>query len=155
FVPGAQSIVIKTSRDEDVSRIVSDARRVVARVSPSLAVQEVTTMQRVLDIAVGPVRDVMKLLAVLTSVALLLGAIGIYGVISQFVARRARDWSIRIALGLSPGRVVTHIVSHGLALVAAGLLLGITITLVSSRLLTAFLFGVSSHDPTALAAAVA
>jgi predicted permease len=153
FVPGAQSIVIKTTHDEDVNRIVSEARRVVARVSPSLAVQEVTTMQRVLDIAVGPVRDVMKLLAVLTSVALLLGAIGIYGVISQFVARRARDWSIRIALGLSPGRVVTHIVSHGLTLVAVGVLLGITITLLSSRLLTAFLFGVSSHDPTALALA--
>ena len=110
-------------------------------------------MQRVVDVAVGPARDVMKLLAVLTAVALLLGAIGIYGVISQFVARRTRDWSIRVALGLSPARVVTLIVSHGLALVATGVLAGIGITLFSSRLLSAFLFGVSSHDPTALVAA--
>jgi predicted permease len=155
FVPGAQSIVIKAAREQDVERIMGDARRLVARVSPSFAVQEVTTMQRVLDIAVGPARDVMKLLAVLTSVALVLGAIGIYGVISQFVARRTRDWSIRVALGLSPARVMTLILSHGLALVATGVLLGMVVTMFSSRFLTAFLFDVSAHDPTALIAAAA
>jgi putative ABC transport system permease protein len=153
FVPPAQSIVITGARDEDLDRIMSDARRLIARIAPSFAVQQVTTMQRVLDDAVGPARDVMKLLAVLTGVALLLGAIGIYGAISQFVARRTRDWSIRVALGLSPARVVTRIVSHGLALVATGVLLGIVGTVFSSRLLAAFLFGVSSHDATALVAA--
>jgi ABC-type antimicrobial peptide transport system permease subunit len=134
---------------------MTEARELIARVAPSMAVQEVTTMQRVLDVAVGPARDVMKLLAVLTGVALVLGAIGIYGVISQFVARRSRDWSIRVALGLSPARVVTLIVSHGTALVSVGVLAGIVATLFSNRLLSAFLFGVSSHDPRVLMSAAA
>jgi predicted permease len=155
FVPPAQSIVVKVARDEDLDRIMNEARRLIARDAPSMAVQEVTTMRRVLDVAVGPARDVMKLLGVLTVVALLLGAIGIYGVISQFVARRTRDWSIRVALGLSPGRVVTLIVAHGTVLVAFGVLAGILATLLSSRLVSAFLFRVSSHDPVALVGAAA
>lgn len=155
FVPAAQSIVVRTTRAGDVDRVLGDARRIVARVAPSMAVQDVTTMQRVLDTAVGPARDVMKLLGVLTGVALLLGAIGIYGVISQFVARRNRDWSIRVALGLSPARVVGLILRHGVTLVVTGLAIGVVATLVSARLLSAFLFGVSSHDPFALIAAAA
>ncbi len=155
FVPAEQSIVIKVARDDDVGRIVSDARRLIARTAPSLAVQDVTTMERVLDVAVGPARDVMKLLAVLTGVALLLGAIGIYGVISQFVARRRRDWSIRVALGLSPARVVGLVVRHGAVLVVVGVFLGLAATLLSARLMAAFLFEASSRDATALVAVAA
>jgi len=155
FVPPAQSVVVKVARDEDVGRVLTEARGLIARVAPSMAVQEVTTMQRVLDVAIGPARDVMTLLAVLTGVALVLGAVGIYGVISQFVARRSHDWSIRVALGLSPARVVTLIVSHGTGLVSVGVLVGIFATLFSNRLLAAFLFGVSSHDPLVLVSAAA
>jgi ABC-type antimicrobial peptide transport system permease subunit len=153
FVPSSQFIVVRTTHAEDVDRLLGDARRIVTRVAPSMAVQDVTTMQRVLDTAVGPARDVMTLLGALTGVALLLGAIGIYGVISQFVARRNRDWSIRVALGLTPASVVGLILRHGVTLVVIGLAIGLAAALVSARLLSAFLFGVSSHDPFALIAA--
>ncbi|MGH7616833.1 MAG: ADOP family duplicated permease, partial [Gemmatimonadaceae bacterium] len=155
FVPSGQTILIRTARAGDAQRMLAEARRVIARVAPSMAVENVTTLQRVLDTAVGPARDVMKLLGVLTTVALVLGAIGIYGVISQYVARRNRDWSIRVALVLSPARVVALIIRHGLALVVVGLAAGLAATLISARLLSAFLFGVSSHDPLALAGAAA
>ena len=153
----AQSIVVRMARAER-RRSRGHAMRgdIIARVAPSVAVQEVTTMQRVLDTAVGPARDVMKLLGVLTSVALLLGAIGIYGVISQFVARRHRDWSIRVALGLSPASVVaSDRPPRRRARRHRDSSLELRRRLLSAQLLSAFLFGVSSHDPFALAAAAA
>jgi PadR family transcriptional regulator, regulatory protein PadR len=64
------------------------------------------------------------LLVLLAGLALVLGAVGVYGVVTQFVRRRQRDWSIRIALGLRPGQVVTRIVTHG-GLLVAGVLLAV------------------------------
>ena len=112
-------------------------------------------MQRILDGAVGPARQVMSLLAVLSSLALVLGAIGISGVISHFATRRKRDWAIRVALGLTGGGVVRHVVGQGAALVMAGVVLGALGTLALARLLATFLFGVSAIDPIAFSAASA
>jgi putative ABC transport system permease protein len=95
----------------------------------------------------------MGLFALLTGIALLLGAIGVYGVISQFVARRNREWSIRVALGLSPARVVSLVVRHGAALVAMGIAVGIAGAILSAKLLSAFLYGISTTDPVAIVAA--
>jgi ABC-type antimicrobial peptide transport system permease subunit len=125
----------------------------VERTAPDFAVQEVTTMQRVLDRAVGPARQVMALLALLAALALVLGAVGIYGVIAHFAARRKRDWAIRVALGLPARRVVGHIVGQGAALVGAGIALGVLGTAALARLLASFLFGVGAVDVAALAAA--
>ena len=112
-------------------------------------------MSRVLDTAVGPARQIMTLLALLSGLALVLGAVGIYGVISHFASRRKRDWAIRVALGLPGSRVVTHIVRQGLVLAAAGVALGAVGAAALSRLLASFLFGVSAADPLAFAAASA
>ena len=110
-------------------------------------------MSRVLDLAVGPARQIMMLLALLSGLALILGAVGIYGVISHFAARRKRDWAIRVALGLPGSRVVTHIVRQGATLVAVGIALGALGTVALSRLLTSFLYGITSADPIAFATA--
>ena len=112
-------------------------------------------MNRVFDLAVGPARQVMSLLALLSGLALVLGAVGIYGVISHFAARRKRDWAIRVALGLPGSRVVRHIVGQGALLVVMGVALGAVGTVALARLLTSFLFGVSTLDPVAFAAAFA
>jgi putative ABC transport system permease protein len=149
----AASFVIKSSSDGDAVSLLDDARRTVNRVAPAFAVQETTTMSRILDIAVGPARQIMTLLALLSGLALVLGAVGIYGVISHFAARRKRDWAIRVALGLPGSRVVTHIVGQGVALVAVGIVLGALGTMVLSRLLTTFLYGVSKVDPLAFISA--
>ena len=110
-------------------------------------------MSRVLNTAVGPARQVMMLLALLSTLAMVLGAIGIYGVISHFAARRKRDWAIRVALGLPTSRVLTNIVGQGASLVALGILAGVAGTIALARLLTSFLYGVGSLDPIALATA--
>ena len=152
FSPAA-SLVIRVNRPGDAATVLDEARRVVQRVAPNFAVQGTTTMSRVFDTAVGPARQVMALLSLLSALALVLGAVGIYGVISHFATRRKRDWAIRVALGLPGSRVVTHIVRQGVVLVALGIVAGAVGTIALTRVLTSFLFGVKPVDPLAFAAA--
>ncbi|HEU4643240.1 MAG TPA: FtsX-like permease family protein, partial [Gemmatimonadaceae bacterium] len=147
------TFVLRAARGGDAAALLDDARRTVQRVAPELAVQSTTTMARVFDAAVGPARQVMALLALLSALALVLGAVGIYGVISHFAARRQRDWAIRVALGLPGSRVVGHIVRQGAVLVGSGIVIGAVGTVVLARLLASFLFGVGVVDPVAFAAA--
>lgn len=155
YTPENQSIVFRTERAQDAATTLDAARRTVQRVAPGVAVREATTMEQVLAQAVGPARQLMKLLTLLTGLALVLGAIGVYGVISHFVQRRKRDWGIRIALGLTPSRVVRHVVSRGAGLVAGGVAVGLVGVAVLARLLASLLFGIGSTDPVALAGAAA
>jgi len=149
------AFVVRTNRPADTEGMLDDVRRTIERVAPGFAVQSTTTMSRVLDNAVGPARQIMTLLALLSVLALILGAVGIYGVISHFAARRKRDWAIRVALGLPGSRVVSHIVGQGAGLVAVGIVAGALGTFALSRLLTSFLYGVSKVDPAAFLAASA
>jgi predicted permease len=148
-----ETFVLRTTRPADAAAVLEAARRTVQRVAPELAVQETTTMTRVFDAAVGPARQVMVLLSVLSALALLLGAVGIYGVIAHFAARRQRDWAIRVALGLVPSRVVGRIVGQGVALIGAGVAFGLAGTLATAHFLSTFLFGVGAVDLPAFAAA--
>jgi ABC-type antimicrobial peptide transport system permease subunit len=104
--------------------------------------------------AVGPARQVMTLLTLLTAIALVLGAIGIYGVISHFVTRRRRDYGVRIALGQSATAVIRQVVGRGAMLVAIGSVIGIAGALVLARLLATLLYGVGAADPLAMGAAI-
>jgi putative ABC transport system permease protein len=118
-----------------------------------VTVQQTTTMRRVLDAAIGPARQVVVLLSLLTALALLLGAVGVYGVVAHFAARRRRDWAIRVALGLPGSRVIAQVLGHGTLLVSAGVVVGFAGAAVLTRLLSSFLYGVSAIDPLAFAAA--
>jgi putative ABC transport system permease protein len=91
--------------------------------------------------------------AVFGGVALLLAAVGIYGVISCSVAHRTGEMGIRAALGASPGSPLSLILRSGLRMTAAGLASGIAGSFGLPRLLTAFLFGVGSWDPLSLSLA--
>jgi predicted permease len=147
------SLVLRTADDASAEAVLDDARRTVGRVAPEFAVQGTTTMTRVLDAAVGPARQIMALLALLSSLALVLGAVGIYGVIAHFAARRKRDWAIKVTLGLMPRRVIGSIVGQGATLVGAGVAIGLVGTAALARLLETFLFRVGTLDPVAFAAA--
>jgi putative ABC transport system permease protein len=147
------SFLIRTTREQDAPAILEAARRAIQRVAPEFAVRGVTTMENVHDTAVGPARQLMSLLGLLAGLALLLGAIGIYGVIAHFAARRKRDWAIRVALGLTGRRVVQHIVRQGVLLSLVGVVIGAIGAALGTRLLGAFLHNVSAIDPIAFAGA--
>jgi predicted lysophospholipase L1 biosynthesis ABC-type transport system permease subunit len=149
----AQSLVLRAEPGVDETGLLESARRTILRVAPGIVVHQTTTMRRVLDTAIGPARQVVVLLALLTALALTLGAVGIYGVIAHFATRRRRDWAIRVALGLPASRVIAHVVGHGALLVTAGIGVGAVAAAMLTRLLSSFLYGVSAIDPIAFAAA--
>jgi putative ABC transport system permease protein len=153
WIDDAQSLVVRAMPGIDEASLLEPARRTIARVAPAVTVQQTTTMARVLDVAIGPARQIVVLLSMLTALALILGAIGVYGVVAHFAARRRRDWAIRIALGLPGSRVIAQVVGHGTLLVTAGVAAGFAGAAVLARLLSSFLYGVSAVDPIAFATA--
>ena len=155
WIDAYQSLVLRTAPGVDETTLIEPARRRLAQVAPEVAVQDATTMRRVLDTAIGPARQVVELLSLLTALALALGAVGVYGVIAHFTARRRRDWAIRVALGLTHGRVMAQVLGHAAGLVAAGIVLGAVAAAALTRLLSSLLFGVSALDPLSFAAAAA
>ena len=155
WIDQAQSFVLRTAPGVNEVSLLEPARRAIGRAAPGTAVQQTTTMRRVLDRAIGPARQVVLLLTLLTALALVLGAVGIYGVIAHFASRRRRDWAIHIALGLPGSRVIARVVGHGVLLVSAGIGVGVAGAAALTRLLASFLYGVSAIDPIAFAAAAA
>lgn len=153
YWPKRQTVVLRTERPQDAAAVLEAARGTVQRVAPGVAVQEATTMERVFAQAVGPARQIMTLLTLMTGLALALGAIGVYGVIAHHVSRRKRDYSIRVALGLSPARVLRQVVGRGAALVGAGVVVGALASMILGRWLASLLYGVHAADPVALTAA--
>ena len=148
------TFVVRTASAAEMPALIQAARGTLAREAPQLAVHRVTSMQAVFDEAVGPAGQVVTLVALLAGLALVLGAVGVYGVISHFVARRARDYGIQIALGLPPTRLVSQVVGRGLRLVGIGSAVGVASALLLTNLLSSLLYGVSPADPQAIAGAV-
>lgn len=154
YTPTRHTLVLRAQPGHDPASLLDDARRQLAHAAPSVAVQRTTTLEAVLAQAIGPARQVMSVLAFLTALAVVLGAVGVYGVTAHFVRRRQRDLGICIALGLRPSRVVAQVVRRGGVLVLMGSVLGTVAALVLSRLLSSFLYGVSEVDPLSLAGAI-
>ena len=154
FLYNQVTFVLRTDSMEAASVLV-DARSAIARDSSQLAVQQTTTMKNIFDLALGPTGQLVTLVSLLAGLALVLGAVGVYGVISHYVVRRSREYGIRIALGEQPLRVVRQVVGRGAALVALGSAIGIALAIGTSRLLTSLLYGVQPTDPVAMAGAIA
>jgi predicted permease len=148
------SFVLRTE-SLDAASVLRDARTAIGHASSQVAVQEMTTMRHIVDLALGPTAQVVNLVALLAGLALVLGAVGIYGVISHFVTRRSRDFGIRLALGQQPLMVIRQVVGRGLVLVAIGAAVGLAAALGVSRWLASLLYEVRPTDPLAMAGAVA
>jgi putative ABC transport system permease protein len=148
------SFALRTDNPEAAS-VLLDARSAISRDRSQLVIRAMTTMSNILDLATGPAGRVVTLVSLLAALALMLGAVGVYGVISHSVLRRRREFGIRLALGQQPLVVVRQVVGRGLALVAAGAGVGVVLALSVSRLLATLLYEVEPTDPLAMAGAVA
>jgi len=129
-----------------LSQLASIIRAEVARLDPMLPLSDIRTMDRVVQASVEQPRFLMYLMSSFAVLALLLAAIGIYGLLSYAVSLSRRDLSVRIALGAQPGHLVWQVVRRGLLLSIMGAVLGITGAILGSRLIAAMLYGISPTD---------
>jgi predicted permease len=144
------TLVVRT--EHDPSMLAESIRREVRAVDPNEPVFSVRTMEAVVASALAERRFTMLLLALFAVTALLLSAIGIYGVMSYFVTQRTHEIGIRMALGASPRDVVEMVLGQGVRLAAAGVAAGIIGALAITRAIATLLFGVGPRDPGTLIA---
>ena len=150
FVPREASIVVRTSQDP--LSILAGARASVAELDPKIPLANVRTMQRALFDSTARARLTMLLLGVAAGTTLLLGAIGIFGVVSYVVSLRTPEFGIRLALGARPGDVQRMVLRQGIVVAMVGIVAGIAGALVLGRVMRAMLFQVSPGDPIAFLA---
>ncbi|MGH9350453.1 MAG: ABC transporter permease [Vicinamibacterales bacterium] len=127
--------------------LAAELTQAVHDVDANLPVSNIRTVQDVVSESIAQPRFYMLLLATFAAVALVLAAIGIFGVMSYTVSQRTREIGIRMALGAQGGRVVSMVVGQAMLLAAAGLALGLAAALALSRTMTTLLFDLSPTDP--------
>jgi putative ABC transport system permease protein len=133
--------------------IVPTIQREVASIDPDLPIYRVRTMNEVMGESLQRRRLALMLLAGFAGLALLLAAIGIYGVTSYGVAQRKTEIGVRMALGANRSQVLALIMRSGMTTIAIGLVLGVVLSLALTRLMSGLLFAVHASDPLALAGA--
>jgi predicted permease len=150
FAPSQMHLVMRSSRPLDA--LAPGIRRVMAEMDPSLPIVQLRTMESVFGDSVSRQRFLSQLLGIFAVVALLLAAIGTYGILAYMVTERQREIGIRMALGASRAQVVRLVLGQGLTMAVAGVALGVAGALLLSRLVASLLYGVSPADPATFAA---
>ena len=138
----------------DPSRRANEARRAIWSVASDVPVYEVAPLSDLVAKSVAPRRFMMVLLELFGAVALLMTAVGLYGVISYSVVERTRELGIRAALGASRADIVRLVLGEGLTIVASGLAIGVVVAAAATRYLQGSLYAVSPTDPATFAAVV-
>jgi putative ABC transport system permease protein len=137
----------------DPQSLQQSIRQAIDTINRDQVLSDVRTMDQIKAESVVGARFQTTLLTVFSGLALLLAAIGIYGVFSYSVAEQTHEIGLRAALGASPGRVMRNVLARGLVLAMMGLALGAVGSLVVTRLLATLLYGVGERDPVTLVSA--
>jgi len=140
-------MTVAARSEVDAASLAAPVRRVIAGVDPALAPTRVSTMAEVVSEASAPQRLSAAALGGFAGGALLLAAIGLYGVLAFVVAQQTREIGVRLALGAKRGQVLALVVERGMRLVAIGLVLGLASALGAARLLRSLLYDTQTYDP--------
>jgi predicted permease len=150
---GSMDVVIRTTGDP--LALSNAAREAVWSLDRDLPIPRIQTMEQNLSARVAQRRLNMLLLGLFASLALVLAAVGIYGVVSYAVTQRTNEIGIRVALGAQASDVLRLVIGGGMKLALAGVVIGLVMTFVLTRLMASLLFGVSATDPVTFAAIAA
>jgi predicted permease len=159
FLPFAQmtrslrALEVRTS--QPASAIAAPVRDALSGVSKDIMIRGVTTLAEQVDASLAAERLLLRLCVLFGGLALLLACVGLYGVIAYSVAQRTPEIGVRVALGATPASVMHGVLRETMGLVIAGVALGVPAALLSTRLLTSFLYGLTPRDPITLASASA
>lgn len=155
YVPYAQAplyggeVVVKSTLS--TSAVVGAIRTVTHSIDKNLPITDIAALPDILNASVAQPRFRTLLLGLFSAIALILAAVGIFGVISYSVARRTHELGIRMALGAQPGSVLSMILRETLALTGIGVAVGIPCAIGTARLIKHLLFNVTPYDPATLA----
>jgi putative ABC transport system permease protein len=141
---GSPAYVVRSSRADQLQR---EVRELVRQIAPEAPVYREFTMEFLARRSMLQLSFTMMTLGVVASLALLLGAIGLYGVLSYVVAERTREIGVRMALGATASAMRRMVVSQGARVVVVGVVLGVGVALAATRLLGTLLYGVKPVDP--------
>jgi len=126
--------------------LLESVRKTIAELAPDSAVFGVTTVEQTVSASAGDWRFLSQLLGLFAAVALLLSAIGIYGVISYSVSERSHEIGLRMALGAQPGQVLGLVLRQAMILSLLGVGIGTAVSFLATPLLANYLYGVKPHD---------
>jgi len=147
--PRIQSSVVFAIRSEraGTEAFLNQIQQAVWSANSNLALASVRTLQEVYDESLARTSFTLVMLAIAGSMALVLGIIGIYGVLSYAVSQRRREIGIRVALGAQPGELKRMFVRHGLVIASIGVAIGLVAATGLTRLMSSLLFGIKPLDP--------
>jgi putative ABC transport system permease protein len=137
--------IIRT--DKGATAITPVVKAIVAELDPDLPIGDVNTIEQIIETSTGEPRFRSYLIAGFAGLALLLAAVGVYGLISFMVTQRVPEIGVRLALGASPGQVFRQVIGQGLRLAVIGVVLGLGAAAVATRLMQGLLFNTSATDP--------
>ena len=144
------SLAIRTNGGGPTAGVIGAARRAVAEVEPQIPLDDVKSLSSIIDQSIATRRLTRMLLGGFALVALLLAAVGIYGVMSLHVANRSREFGIRLAIGADPRALVRLVLREGALLAVLGVAIGIGGAVAVSQSLASLLYDVSPTDPAVL-----
>jgi putative ABC transport system permease protein len=151
----SRTMTLVVRGDRDPKELIGPVRGVIKGLDPRLPISEVRTMNEVIQQAIAAPRFAMELLGLFGVLALLLSAIGIFGIVSQVVASRTQEFGIRAALGATPRNLLMLSLGSGVRQAAAGLTVGVAAALALTRTMTTMLQGVTASDPMTFVTVVA
>jgi putative ABC transport system permease protein len=146
--PGIRlAVFLRTRANVDVKATKEALTQTVHSINPELPVFNVRTMADLMSASMARRQFSLFLMSVFAVVALLLAALGIYGVMAFVVGQRAQEFGIRLALGAKPRDILSLAIRPGLILTAIGTIVGLAASIAVTRLMSSLLFGVSASDP--------
>jgi putative ABC transport system permease protein len=143
--PAEMTLVVRTTNN--LASLAGELQRIVSSLNPDVPVGEMRTLSTVVSESAEAPRSTTWLFGIFAAIALLLGAVGVYGVISYSVAERTREIGIRLALGADKLEVMRLVMGQGARLALVGVGIGLAGALALTRLLSSLLYGVQPTDP--------